>query len=262
LNHVWWRTHLRRLEDPAPLARFGDFNEVDEYLPFLMTVLDLPPEGRVLELGCARGSYSIRLAQWGYPVVGVEQSDPLLAIAREAAEQRGVEIDFRAGAPDALVEREAFDGALLLDFGTMSDAENADALRVAAAALRPGGKLAFATCNPYYWAREARTEHRVVERMDVVRQYRFDFLSAALVSRVRLIRVDGARLQLPEARARAYTVPELQHLLESSGLSAFRVHGEDSEGRPQMEQPVDPLRSPFFHCTAQRPVVGEAGDGI
>lgn len=262
MNHVWWRTHLRKLPELGFLSDFGNFAEVDATMPFLTEALNLPAGGRVLDVGCGRGSFSIRLAQWGYRVTGVDESEPMLAVARAAAAQRDVEPEFRQAELRAIPERGVFDGALMLDFGTASDPDNAEIMRAVAAALRQGGTLVFGTCNPYFWAREPRTEHRFIEGTDVIRQYSFDFLNGTVISRVRCILPGGERKRLPEARYRAYSLPELRALIGSTGLADLRIYGQDPEGVPHPDRPLDSLRTPFFHCVAIRPVLGEAGEGI
>lgn len=266
MEHVWWRTHLRRMPEGAALGlgglQLGNFAEVDDYMPFLTEVLDLPARGRVLEVGSGRGSFSIRLAQWGYTVTAVEESQALVAHAWDAARERGVELELRHADPRALADRSAFDGALILDFGASSDMDNAAVMRAVVTALRPGGKVVFGACNPYFWARDARTEHRTVERADIIRRYSFDFQAGALVSRVRCILQDGRRLDLPPARYRAYTLPELRALTASVQLSDLQIWGQSEGGAPRPGTPPDSLRTPYFHCVAARPVSGEGGDGI
>jgi 2-polyprenyl-3-methyl-5-hydroxy-6-metoxy-1,4-benzoquinol methylase len=262
MEHVWWRTHLRQLPELGFLEKFGNFEAVDEAMPFLMEALALPPGGRVLELGCGRGSISIRLAQWGYRVTGVDESQPMIGVANAAARQRGAEVDFRAADPRQIAERSAFDAALIPDFGTLSDIDNAMMIRTVAAALRPGGKLVFGSCNPYYWSRRPRTEHRVVNRTDVIRSHHFDFQAGRVVTSVRCILQDGTRKDLPVARPRAYTLPELQALTEATGLADLRIFGEDEEGLARIDRPLDSLQTPYFHAVAVRPVTGEGGEGI
>ncbi|MFN3649362.1 MAG: class I SAM-dependent methyltransferase [Armatimonadota bacterium] len=262
MNHVWWRMHLRQIPGLEFLGHMGDFNEADESLPFLTETLDLPAGGRVLELGCGTGAVSVRLAQWGYQVTAVEEAEWLLSLGRGAAREHHAEIEFRQADLRSLPERSVFDGALMLDFGAFSDADNAAMMRAVATALKPGGRVIFATCNPYYWARAPRTEHRLIERTDVVRRHRFDFDAGTVVSRVRCILADGTRRDLPAARYRAYTLPELRALAAATGLADLRIYGEDETGRPRSDVSLDSLRTPYLHCVALRPVTGEAGEGI
>ena len=262
MNHVWWRTHLRKLPETGAGALFEDFPEADAWMPFLVETLDLPPGGRVLDLGCGLGAYSVRLAQWGYQVTAIDEAEPMLAAAREAASRRGAELEFRNADPRALPERRVYDGALLLDFGTYSDPDNAAIMRAVAGALKPGGKVIFGTLNPYYWSREPRTDHHTLNGTDVIRRYRFDFPTGTVVSSVRCIRAGGERQDLPTARYRAYTLPELRALTSAVGLADMRVFGEDEDGQQRPDCPLDTMRTPCFHCVALRPVTGEAGEGI
>jgi SAM-dependent methyltransferase len=56
--------------------------------------------GPVLDVGCGTGENALHLASLGLPVVGVEVAETALAMARAAAEDRGLEVEFVAG--DAL----------------------------------------------------------------------------------------------------------------------------------------------------------------
>jgi SAM-dependent methyltransferase len=262
MNHIWWRSHLRRLPELGGLGRFGSFQEADELMPFLTTSLAMPPGGKVLELGCGRGSFAVRFAQWGYAVTAVEESAPMLAVAEEAARQRGVRVEFRCAEPGSIPERSIFDGAVLLDFGAFSDADNAQMLRTIAAALKPGARCLFSLHNPYYWCRSPGVEHQVMQNVDVIRRYAFDFDTGAVVSRIRCITGQGERRDLPAARFRAYTLPELRALAAAVGLADLRIMGQDEAGMPLSDRPLDSLHTPFFHCLALRPVLGEAGEGI
>lgn len=262
MKHAWWRSHLRWLADPAPLARFGDYSEVDEYLPFLTEALDAPLGSDILELGSGRGSVSIRLAQWGFRVTAVEQSETLIQMARASAERRGVSVDFRPGDAKAVTERGYFSGALIPECGLLTDLQTADLMRSTATALKPGGRLVFSTCNPYHWSRASTVEHRIAESSDVIRRFRFDFVTGRVMSRARCILASGERKDLPEVGFRAYTLPELLRLVTETGFADLKVYGEETDGRPSLRSVPDPLNTPFFHCVALKPVTGEAGDGI
>ncbi len=262
MDHVWWRTHLRRLPELGALERFGNFQQADDWMPFIMESLDPPPYGQVLDLGCGRGSFSVRMAQWGFAVTGVDESAPMLAVAGAAARQRGVELRLRQGELSAIPERAVFDCALILDFGTSADSANAAMVRAVAASLKPGGRVLLGSCNPYYWCGQTRTEHQSVDGMDVVSHYRFDFEAGCLRSRVRCILPDGRRMDLPPAAYRAYTLPELRTLLTAVGLADLRIYGCRDGSAPSLDQTLDPLGVAYLHCVAMKPVTGEGGEGI
>lgn len=262
MKHVWWRIHWRREPDLQLIDRFGGFSEVDEVMPGLVEALSLPPGGDVLELGCSHGSYSVRLAQWGYRVVGVEESRQLVDLAQERARQREVTPEFRAGLPWEIRDKQAFDGCLVLDFGGYSDLENSALLRTAADALRPGGRLVFATCNPYFWAVNEITEHHAAGGVDVVRRTSFDAARGALISSVRFIEQDGTRHSLPAGLYRAYTIPELRSMSAAAGLSAIRIAAQDISGQLIHQPGHSAAQFPYYFCSTLRPRTGESGDGI
>src|SRR5258708_22167671 len=52
--------------------------------------------GAVLDAGCGTGENAIHIASLGLPVLGVDVAETALAIAREKAADRGIEVEFAA----------------------------------------------------------------------------------------------------------------------------------------------------------------------
>jgi SAM-dependent methyltransferase len=79
-----------------------------------------PPYGRALDLGCGTGVWSVRLAQRGWEVTGVDIVPKAVRTARERARRSGVEGLFLEGSVTALAESGIGLGfRLILDFGTV-----------------------------------------------------------------------------------------------------------------------------------------------
>ncbi|TMD42793.1 MAG: methyltransferase domain-containing protein [Chloroflexi bacterium] len=144
----WWRTWF----GPGYLALYDDHlaertsTEIDQ----LEALLRLRPPARVLDLPCGQGRHSIELARRGYSVTGVDLSGYMLAVARERAEARGVDIRFLEGDMREPLAGERFDLVLNLftSFGYFAD--EPDDRRVATAAatmLDPGGRLLIELIN-------------------------------------------------------------------------------------------------------------------
>ena len=64
---------------------------------FVVKAAELSSGAAVLDLCCGHGRHSIELAQRGYRVVGLDISEPSLDLARAAAGEAGVEIEFIQG---------------------------------------------------------------------------------------------------------------------------------------------------------------------
>jgi SAM-dependent methyltransferase len=70
--------------------------------------------GTVLDAGCGTGENALHVASLGLPVLGVDVAETALAIARQKADDRGIEVEFAAA--DALQL-----GRLGRRFGTVLD---------------------------------------------------------------------------------------------------------------------------------------------
>ncbi len=79
-----------------------------------------PPYGRALDLGCGTGVWSVRLAQRGWEVTGVDIVQKAVHAARERARRAGVQGRFVAGSVTALSAADIGSGyRLILDFGVV-----------------------------------------------------------------------------------------------------------------------------------------------
>lgn len=79
-----------------------------------------PPYGRMLDLGCGTGYWSVRLAQRGWDVTGVDIVPKAVRTARERARRAGVKVQFVEGSITALTTAGIGSGfRLILDFGVV-----------------------------------------------------------------------------------------------------------------------------------------------
>lgn len=74
-------------------TKLGDFvDKVETELAFSM--IKLRPGMKILDVGCGTGNFSIKLAEMGCKVVGIDISDEMLDIARSKAKLRNLDIEF------------------------------------------------------------------------------------------------------------------------------------------------------------------------
>ncbi|NVO30593.1 class I SAM-dependent methyltransferase [Hymenobacter lapidiphilus] len=129
------------------LYQHRDYAEARQFLGRLLEHLHPHPGARLLDLACGKGRHSRYLSEQGFDVTGVDLSAQSIAHARQFAHEhlRFYEHDMRDELPYG-----PFDLVLNLftSFGYFAEeAENVVALRHAADALRPGGKLVIDFLN-------------------------------------------------------------------------------------------------------------------
>ncbi|ABJ71853.1 magnesium protoporphyrin O-methyltransferase, bchM [Lactococcus cremoris] len=97
---------LSLIQERAEMAFYEDFSRVydqvmdqelyEQWLDF--TKRHLPKETKsVFELACGSGALSVRLAQEGYEVTGLDISEEMLTLASKKARQAGYKLEFTAG---------------------------------------------------------------------------------------------------------------------------------------------------------------------
>jgi SAM-dependent methyltransferase len=125
----------------------------------LVELLDLPPSGRVLDVGCGKAELLLRIARrYGAFGVGVDPDGGFLAAARASADAHGVSqrMEFHeARVADVALEPASFDLALCIGsshaYGTF-----AEALAALAGLVRPGGQVLIADL---YWRQEPSPDY-------------------------------------------------------------------------------------------------------
>jgi SAM-dependent methyltransferase len=147
--------------DEAFATRYDEWSaEMTEDVPFYVA-LAREADGPLVELAVGSGRVAIPVAlATGRPVVGIDTSPAMLALARERAVEAGVELDLREGDMRELALDEP--AALvycpfraLLHLPTWSDRRLT--FERVAASLRPGGRLAW---NAFAF------DHAIAARLD------------------------------------------------------------------------------------------------
>lgn len=108
----------------------------------------LPPNPKILDVGCGGGILSEALAKAGGQVTGLDLSEASIHVAKQHAQDQGLQIDYRYESVHDLAEREAgtYDAVTCMEM-LEHVPEPAKVVASCAKALKPGGRAFYSTIN-------------------------------------------------------------------------------------------------------------------
>jgi SAM-dependent methyltransferase len=175
-------------------------------------------------LACGKGRHAVYLSQHGYDVTGVDLSPESIAYAQEYAHERlhfhvhDMRDPLRSGPFDLIFN-------LFTSFGYFAQqTENVVALRSAAAALRPGGKMVIDFMNTERTLRElVLEEEKIVSgtTFRITRHLDEDFI----VKEIRFQDDNGVEQRFEE-RVRALSQAQFEEYFQMAGLRLAEVLGD------------------------------------
>jgi len=250
LSGPWYRTAFGSWY--PLLYAHRDLAEAGRCLDLLLRLVPLPPEGPLLDLGCGAGRHLRLLAGWGYPVVGLDLSPDLLAVAR-AHPDPVAPVLVRGDMRRLPLADRSLAGVLSLFtafgyFGALRD--NLPVIREVARVLRPGGHwfLDYVDCDDVrreLAAGPAPVRHRRLGPLSVREDRRLADSGRRVEKEVHLVPLSGrqeeaARLGVPDTGV-AYTEsvalfhrPEMWEAAAAAGLALVAEAGS-YQGAPPGE---------------------------
>ena len=194
---------------------------------FILSITDIKPGGRILDIGCGAGRHSIKLARRGYDVLGIDPSEVMVAAAKERAAEAMVNPEFRRMRGEDL----SFDGefdlviCLFTTLGQVNDQQdNHQLLYNAFRALESGGHLIVELQQPDWVEAHIKTEERLgsgESYVDVKRNYD---KSQNLVTEI-FTRISPKGQQVYMLRYRLFNQDEVLQLLERAGFGKILFYG-------------------------------------
>lgn len=217
MNHETW------LSDNKTYSLAGTEQEVK----FIIDVLNLPPDTRILDLYCGYGRHAIELAKKGYHVVGFDSSESFLDIARRNARHENVDVQFVLGDMRQLDFTAEFSAVINMfaAFGYFTDEENADIIAKVARALKPGGQFLIDLLNREWMINNALNRYWRHPSGEYVLSYKVDLIKGiAHMKRTLINQIDDTKKEY-EFSLRAYSLPEMEAVMGAAGLKISTVFG-------------------------------------
>jgi len=205
----------------------GTIGECD----FLESEIAFKHACRILDIGCGTGRHSLELARRGYEVTGIDLSDSQLTLAREKANEAGLEVAFFKHDARELHFDKEFDLAIMLCEGAFplmeTDAMNFQILQSAFRALKSGAKFIFTTLNglfPIYHSTEAFCNEGNLEGNTSYRENKFDPMTFRDHNITTTTDDEGVLTEF-DCNERYYIPPEITWLLRSIGFVDIEIFG-------------------------------------
>ena len=134
----------------------GEFRPLHQMNPLRLEWIQRYSEGlfgkQILDVGCGGGILSESMARQGAHVLGLDMGKEPLQVARLHALESGVEVTYRQGTVEALVEElpGRFDVVTCMEM-LEHVPDPASVVRACARLAKPGGQLFFSTINRKSW---------------------------------------------------------------------------------------------------------------
>ncbi len=219
-EEIFDEDYLRTLPHLTP-------RQTEREVAFIQEALELPPNSRVLDVGCGYGRHAMEMASRGHRPVGIDLSLPLLIRAADAARRVGVNVDFVHGDMREMTFENEFDAAycFFTTFGYFDDDTNRKVAAGICRALKPGGRFVLDLINRDYLIGDLPT--RIWWQGDgcvVLEEVDFNYFTSRLQVQRQIILEDGRQLE-HEISIRAYSLHEIGKVLHHAGFRVLEVSG-------------------------------------
>ncbi len=190
---------------------------------FLIDELGLSLGSKVIDVGCGSGRHAVELARRGFTMTGVDISEGMLELARGAALEAGVDVQWVRSDVSEVLPVGPFDAALCLcegAFGLLGDSDDpyeheALILSNISGVLRANALFVLTACNGFALARRSTPED--------VQNGRFD--PDTSVESFELKYDAPGEERAVALRERGFTPTELVLLLRTAGFRVEHIWG-------------------------------------
>ena len=220
----------------GPYVRFSQ-NLAESVLPEYLESLGFQPT-RLLDVACGEGSFTVAMAQQGYQVTGVDQSQRMIDLAYARAGEAEVEVNFIIEDMRNLSFKGEFD-LVTCFFDSMNYLLTIKdlryAIRCAFEALQPGGYYIF-DLNTIYglavdWMREKTYIQNEADDFIEIHRQEFDYENLVATMEITIFQQNGDLWERIDEthRERGYPIVDVQFLLQETGFDVVALFGSLSK---------------------------------
>lgn len=245
----------------GPYVRFSQ-NLAESVLPEYLESLGVQPR-YLLDVACGEGSFAVAMSKLGYKVTGIDQSQQMIDLARERANEAEAAVNFRVEDMRCLPFKGEFD-LVTCFFDSMNYLltirDLQEAIQAAFDALKPGGLYIF-DMNTVYglavdWMREKTYIQNEADDFIEIHQQEFDYENLIATMSITIFKQRGDLWERIEEthQERGYPVADLQFLLTETGFEIIDIYGQLSK-RTDLQ-----TTSPRVWFIARKPSWGKPPD--
>jgi D-alanine-D-alanine ligase len=235
VNATWWRNIFNSLYLKTDGDVVEDKRITNEELDQFLSILNISPEDRILDLCCGQGRHSLELARRDFKFIeGLDRSHYLIQRAKNQAKKEGLDVRFREGDARKLpYAADTFDAIMILGnsfgyFETMED--DLRVLKEVFRVLKPWGKLLIDVADGGYLKEsfQPRSWEWIDKKLFVCRERSLSLDEQRLISREVITNVEKGVIVDQFYAERLYSKETLPQVLKTAGFNEVTFHGEFS----------------------------------
>ena len=216
----------------GPYIRFSQ-NLVDAILPDYLEEMGIKPSS-LLDVACGEGTFAVGMAKSGYKVTGIDQSQRMIALAKDRAREEAVDVKFLVEDMRSIPFKEEFD--LVTCFFdslnyllTVRDLHQA--FKGAYRSLRSGGFYIF-DMNTIYglavdWMREETYIQNEAKDFIEIHRQSYDYENQIAIMDITIFVQKGEMWERIDEthQERGYPIADIQFLLNETGFEIYGMYG-------------------------------------
>jgi len=223
---MWYRDWFRD-SNYLTVYQHRDTQEAEQMLTLIEKITGDRKDLRILDLGCGSGRHSLSLAKRGYKnITGIDLSPTLLEVAKQTAQEEGLNIRFEQCDMRHIPADWHFDLVINLftSFGYFeTDEENAEVIQGMSESLVPGGWLVMDFFNSD-WLRHNLISHDERIMPDGRRLEQTRWIEKGRVEKRLLLRSTSEAVEFVES-VRMFSLDEFKQMFAQNGLKLKHLFG-------------------------------------